>query len=199
MEISRRGKLIIALLLIYLWIMAGWAMYLEGGQKKDERKTSQTITQEYRKPAIHSAAEPAKSRSTGISNRAGSGYVSRGLGYGLRYKDNFIVTAYCPCEKCTGKNVGDPGYKEVAISTPRQPKLAQEGRTVAADWEVLPPGTEIKIEGLQGTYTVEDRGGAIKGRRLDLYFNLHNDARAWGKQTHKVWIVRRLVNETQAN
>jgi 3D (Asp-Asp-Asp) domain-containing protein len=41
-------------------------------------------------------------------------------------------------------------------------------RTIAADWRILPPGTELTINGVPG-YIVEDTGGAIKGNRLDIY------------------------------
>jgi 3D (Asp-Asp-Asp) domain-containing protein len=47
--------------------------------------------------------------------------------------------------------------------------VPQKGRTVAADPKVLPPGTEIRIEGLSGIFKVEDTGGAIKGKKIDLY------------------------------
>ena len=37
---------------------------------------------------------------------------------------------------------------------------------------------------------VEDRGGAIKGYHIDLWFDDHDDALAWGskKQKVKVWL-----------
>jgi len=47
---------------------------------------------------------------------------------------------------------------------------------VAADW---PFGTRLRIPGY-GVATVEDRGGAIKGQRLDVLFQTHEEALAWG-------------------
>lgn len=48
-----------------------------------------------------------------------------------------------------------------------------EGRTVAADWSIYPKGTVIYIEndplGGDGYYTVEDKGGAVKGYIIDIY------------------------------
>lgn len=48
-----------------------------------------------------------------------------------------------------------------------------EGRTVAADWSIFPKGTVIYIEndplGGDGYYTVEDKGGAVKGYIIDIY------------------------------
>lgn len=37
---------------------------------------------------------------------------------------------------------------------------------------------------------VRDRGGAIKGNRLDLYFKTHRQAREWGVK----WIDVRIEN-----
>ena len=48
-----------------------------------------------------------------------------------------------------------------------------EGRTCAADWSIFPAGTVIYIEndplGGDGYYTVEDRGGGVKGYHIDIY------------------------------
>ena len=48
-----------------------------------------------------------------------------------------------------------------------------EGRTCAADWSIFPAGTVIYIEndplGGDGYYTVEDKGGGVKGYHIDLY------------------------------
>lgn len=55
-----------------------------------------------------------------------------------------------------------------------------ENRTLAC-----PPqfslGTKVKIEGM-GTYTCEDRGGAIKGNHFDIYMKTKKQAFAFGRQ-----------------
>lgn len=87
------------------------------------------------------------------------------------------VTAYCPCSKCCGKWANGI----TAIGT-----TAKAGRTVAA-----PPGyafgTKLLINGK--VYVVEDRGGAIKGNRLDMYVNTHAEALRWGVKYLPVKIV----------
>lgn len=87
----------------------------------------------------------------------------------------FEITAYCPCEKCCGKSDGI-----TATGT-----KATEGRTIAADPSVLQYGAKVIINGNE--YTVEDCGGAIKGNRIDMYFDSHEDALQWGRQTHEVF------------
>lgn len=89
----------------------------------------------------------------------------------------FTAYAYCPCEKCCWKWSGGPTASGV---------MPEEGRTVAADWDVLPSGTEIYIEGV-GWRTVEDTGSGIKGNSLDLYMDNHQDALEWGVQEIEVF------------
>lgn len=68
--------------------------------------------------------------------------------------------------------------------------MARPG-TVAADTRVLPFGTLVYVEGY-GWGRVEDRGGAIRGNKLDLFFRSHRQALEWGRQHHQVqvWLPR---------
>lgn len=79
----------------------------------------------------------------------------------------YKVTAYCSCAKCCGKTNG-----VTAMGT-----KASAGRTVAASAKFA-FGTKLNING--HTYTVEDRGGAIQGNKIDIYVNSHAEALAWG-------------------
>ena len=79
----------------------------------------------------------------------------------------FKITAYCPCSKCCGKQTG------ITASGTR----ATAGRTIAASSQFA-FGTKLVING--NVYTVEDRGGAIKGNKIDIYMNTHAEALAWG-------------------
>lgn len=75
----------------------------------------------------------------------------------------FTITAYCACEKCCGK---DPS--------------------------VIPTGSVVYfegIDGLTGGYIAEDTGAAIKGNKIDLYFDSHQDALEWGVQTKEVFVI----------
>ena len=89
-----------------------------------------------------------------------------------------IITAYCPCEKCCGNSNG------ITASGTK----AKAGRTVAVDPRYIPYGTEIIIDGQ--TYIAEDCGGAIKGDRIDIYFDDHNSALGFGRQTKIVRIMK---------
>ena len=83
------------------------------------------------------------------------------------------VTAYCPCKKCCGRyadGITASGYK-----------IRPQDSLVAAD-KKYPFGTEIIIAGYDNGEPVKvlDRGGAIRGNRLDVLFNSHRQAQEWG-------------------
>lgn len=81
----------------------------------------------------------------------------------------FRITAYCNCSICCGKWAGGPTASGV---------MPKAGRTIAVDPKVIPLGTKVIIGGK--TYVAEDTGGAIKGKKIDMYFASHSDALAWG-------------------
>lgn len=59
---------------------------------------------------------------------------------------------------------------------------------VAADPRVLPLGTRINLNAgaYSGTYVVADTGGAIKGRKLDIWVASCSEAKRFGRRTVKV-------------
>ncbi|MEM1329850.1 MAG: 3D domain-containing protein [Planctomycetota bacterium] len=61
-------------------------------------------------------------------------------------------------------------------------------KLVAADTRILPFGSMITVPGYDdgNVVPVLDRGGAIKGHKLDLLFPTHDQARKWGRQKLKV-------------
>lgn len=81
--------------------------------------------------------------------------------------ETYKITAYCSCSKCCGKTTG-----RTASGT-----QATAGRTVAAPAKFA-FGTKLNIGG--HIYTVEDRGGAISGNRIDIYVSSHSEALQWG-------------------
>jgi 3D (Asp-Asp-Asp) domain-containing protein len=93
------------------------------------------------------------------------------------------VTAYCPCTKCCGENAE-------GITASGHDVSYNQGRFVAADTDVLPFGTKLIIPGYHGKpVQVIDRGGAIKGNKLDLFYPTHEEALQWGRQIIDVTIV----------
>ena len=62
------------------------------------------------------------------------------------------------------------------------------GWTVAADPRVLPLGSIVHIDGV-GIRMIQDRGGKVRGRRLDLYVETCQEARAWGRRARRVQLL----------
>ena len=84
------------------------------------------------------------------------------------------VTAYC-----------DQGETASGVQTRRG--------IVAADPDVLPLGSRIRVEGLathSGTYDVEDTGSAVKGRIIDIFMRDCAAAKRFGRQTARVQVLR---------
>lgn len=94
--------------------------------------------------------------------------------------DMFEITAYCGENYPHICNNGD-------ASTTATGTTPTAGRTIAVDPTVIPYGTQVIIDG--HTYIAEDCGGAIKGNRIDLFFNTHEEALAWGRRTKEVTII----------
>ena len=88
----------------------------------------------------------------------------------------YKITAYCPCSKCCGKATG-----RTASGT-----KATAGRTVAASGKFA-FGTKLNIGG--HVYTVEDRGGAVNGNKIDIFVNSHAEALQWGVRYLPVSVV----------
>ena len=98
----------------------------------------------------------------------------------------FEITAYCPCSKCCQKYSNELNGGEPHTATGTVP---EQGRTIAVDPTVIPYGSKVEIEGL-GTFIAEDCGGKIKENHIDLYFENHEDAVAFGKKYLHVIVVK---------
>ncbi len=93
----------------------------------------------------------------------------------------FRLTGYCPCVACSG-TWGTDTYSGIS---------AVEGVTVAADPNIFPIGTRVYIEGL-GERIVQDVGGAIKGKRIDVYVDEHWECfqTAVNRDNVRVWVIK---------
>lgn len=117
-------------------------------------------------------------------------YVSHGPRAGQNYSGN-TASGIAPAEP-------EPGL--FSMDSVRRPwmipfrtllfpwYLLPEDGTIAADTRYYPFGTRMYVPGW-GWGRVEDRGGAINGPdRIDLFFDSHDDALAWGRQKLQVII-----------
>lgn len=72
------------------------------------------------------------------------------------------------------------------------------GRTVArgliaADRRVLPIGTRVRLEAgsYSGEYTVADTGGAVRGRKIDIWMPSTGEAMRFGRRPVKLTVLNR--------
>lgn len=127
--------------------------------KKQEQIKLAKAKEQQEKRKVAKVVNNTTSRGDIESRKDNSGYIK------------FTATAYCGCAKCCGKSTG-----KTASGT-----IATAGRTVAMS-SSYSFGTKIEIQGM-GTYIVEDRGGAIKGNRIDIFFSNHQKALDFGRRT----------------
>lgn len=93
------------------------------------------------------------------------------------------ITYYDLCVGCCGKDESNPAYGITASG-----KYVKENHTIAAPKNV-PFGTKLLINGI--IYTVEDRGGAIVGNKLDIYVKDHETGyKMGGKHNEVVYILQ---------
>lgn len=102
-----------------------------------------------------------------VQEKDSSGGVSAG---------SFKITGYCSCSKCTG------GHTTTYAGTTPQPN-----HTISADLNLFPLGTRLMINGT--VYTVEDKGSAVQGNKLDIYYASHNEALNAGTYTAEVFVL----------
>jgi 3D (Asp-Asp-Asp) domain-containing protein len=88
-----------------------------------------------------------------------------------------LTTAYSPDEQSCG--IWADGITASGYSV-----WTNGMKLVAADTTVLPFGTIVTIPGYNGGRPVQvlDRGGKIKGHRLDVLYPTHERALQWGAQ-----------------
>ncbi len=136
--------------------------------KEREEAAKEQVAQKPSAPSTPSAPPSGGSSSGGES--------SGGSSQGGNYLGVFKITHYCPCSICCGPNGGDytaSGTRPTA------------GRTIAVDKRVIPFGTKVVING--HIYVAEDSGGAIKGNRIDIFVNTHQEALNKGVYYAKVY------------
>lgn len=107
-----------------------------------------------------------------------------GCGEVFSYTRSFVAeaTAYTLDFQSTGRHPGDPLFGVTASGL-----MAQVG-VVAVDTNVIPFHTRLYIEGY-GFAVAGDRGGAIRGDKVDLFFDTREETLQFGRQHIRVWIL----------
>jgi 3D (Asp-Asp-Asp) domain-containing protein len=129
----------------------------------------------------------------------------------MTWEDNIVVAVYVPhiFKKKANKSVradssakanlpeGDfiinaSAYTAAADECGKSDGITASGVKVHRGTLACPPGykfgTQVEIDGM-GTFTCEDRGGAIKGNHFDIYMPTKKEAFAFGRRN----LVARVV------
>jgi len=100
------------------------------------------------------------------------------------YSRSFVAeaTAYTLDFQSTGRHPDHPLFGVTASGM-----MAQVG-VVAVDTNVIPFHTQMYIEGY-GFAVAGDRGGAIRGYKVDVFFDTREETIQFGRQHLRVWIL----------
>jgi 3D (Asp-Asp-Asp) domain-containing protein len=93
------------------------------------------------------------------------------------------VTAYAPDPRCCWPYPGTTTASGLSVKT-------NNGKLVAADTRLIPMHALVSVPGYHSSTPVPvlDRGGAIKGHRLDVLLPTYDLAKQWGSRTLEVKI-----------
>jgi 3D (Asp-Asp-Asp) domain-containing protein len=95
------------------------------------------------------------------------------------------VTAYAPDARCCYPYDGTTTASGLSVKT-------NGGKLVAADTSVIPMYAYVTVPGYAGSAAVPvlDKGGAIKGNRLDVMMPTFEQAKAWGSRMLEVKVYQ---------
>jgi len=97
---------------------------------------------------------------------------------------NVTLTAYSAQEIISGKGPDHPQYGITRSGT-----KVKENHTIAVDPDIIPLGWWVYIEGY-GLYKAEDTGGAIKGKKIDIYIEDLEAVNEFGvKRNNTVYVI----------
>ncbi|WP_096436669.1 3D domain-containing protein [Alteribacter populi] len=103
-----------------------------------------------------------------------------------------VATGYTAGVESTGKKENHPQYGITFSGVKVKRDLYS---TIAADPSVFPIGSILFIPGY-GYGVVADTGSAIKGNKIDLYYETVDDVyNQWGKQTIDVYLIEKGEGE----
>lgn len=124
--------------------------------------------------------------SDNINNSTNTIQTDKGI-FTFNKKFKMKSTAYTADYESTGKSPGDFGYGITASGM-----KARRG-VVAVDTSVIPFGTRLFIEGY-GYAIAGDTGSAIKGNKVDLFFDDYNDAINYGVKNVNVYVLDKKIS-----
>ncbi|WP_079504218.1 G5 and 3D domain-containing protein [Mesobacillus jeotgali] len=92
----------------------------------------------------------------------------------------FYVSSTAYTASCSGCS----GYTATGINLRANPNM----KVIAVDPSIIPLGTKVYVEGY-GYAIAADKGSAIQGHKIDVFFASKSDAYRWGRKKVKIKIL----------
>ncbi len=148
----------------------GSTRVLQEGRPGTERQTWQVVYKNDREVNRQLAYQEVVSEPVDRVIMVGSGMVVSRGGEEIRYSElrEMVASAYTH----SGYNTASGVYPHYGVA--------------AVDTSNIPMGTRMYVEGY-GYAIARDRGSAIKGNRIDLFFETRSEAMSWGVRRVKVY------------
>lgn len=169
-------------------LIAYKVMYLGKNEIKRE-----VVASKVTKEAVNKVLEKIEKIDTNVYASRGA-VINRSVSAPSEYVKviDMKATAYCLCEKCCGKSESHPQYGVTRSGLKIVPGTGM--KVIAVDPKVIPLGTTVYVEGLNGVadygYAIAaDTGGAIKNNKIDLYMETHDATMQWGIKNVRVYVV----------
>ena len=108
-----------------------------------------------------------------------------GKSYKYSKKIMITATAYCACSKCCGiyaDGYTADGSKATQYHTIAAPQSYKFGTKVYMPY--------FKDKPNSGIFEVEDRGGAITGDKIDIYYDSHQEALKFGVRQIEMYVLK---------
>ena len=143
-----------------------------------------TFRVEYRDGAEYSRT----SLGTEIARQPVTEVIETGTGGMVQYNGQNYTYSKVYQMKATAYTTEGKTWKKTASGT-----IARVG-AVAVDKNVIPLGSRLLIQGSDGSWmyglaVAEDTGGAVKGNKIDLYFNTYRECINFGVRTATVYVL----------
>lgn len=185
-------KMIRHLLMACLFLLAFATTYLaiSGVEAKDLSKWVQENNEKHSKNTglTLKALQQKNEKTMSAAAKAKDKPLEEAFDWNQYPAQKVTATGYTAGVESTGKKPGDPLYGLTYSGVKVKRDLYS---TVAADPSVFPIGTILFIPNY-GLGVVADTGSAIKGNRIDLYFEtVHDVYNEWGKKTLDVYVIKK--------
>lgn len=137
--------------------------------KKEQPKPKQEVEEE--KAAVKEEETPVREEKTPVKEEKEEEKQA---------SKTFTVTSTAYTADCAGCS----GYTATGINLKANP----DAKVIAVDPSIIPLGSTVFVEGY-GYAKAGDTGGAIKGKKIDVFVPTKQEALSWGVRTVKVTIV----------